>query len=426
MLERRFTRSLWCACAWLAVALPAAAQSLTLPQALLEARANLDVAIARGGLEAARADILAANHAPLPVLSAKVSSIDLQNGIGAGPLLTRKRLDKGVGLDWTWERGDKRALRTRAANEAVGAAQEDLQDVVVQQLLATQGSFYDLLAAQQKLELMQALVGDARQLADTAARRVRAGDLARQDANRIEIEAERVRADALAADLDRQRAALVLAQLVGRMPQAERLAVDGGWPAAAAPGDADLAALVQDRADVRAAVARVRAAQAAVDNARALRKSDVTVGASFDHYPGTSNRLVEVRAQMPLTWGYDYQGEIGRALAQLRQAEDQLEKTRRTAAADLRRLQLEAATALARARHYETEVLPRAREVAQSAEIAYQKGALPLTDLLDARRTLRATLLDALSTRVDAAKAAAAWQLRAQPLSPEFIAQRLP
>ena len=53
--------------------------------------------------------------------------------------------------------------------------------------------------------------------------------------------------------------------------------------------------------------------------------------------------------------------------------------------------------------------------MAEGAELAYGKGALPLTDLLDARRTLRATLIEALAARTEAAKAAGAWQLRAQP-----------
>jgi cobalt-zinc-cadmium efflux system outer membrane protein len=52
--------------------------------------------------------------------------------------------------------------------------------------------------------------------------------------------------------------------------------------------------------------------------------------------------------------------------------------------------------------------------VAESAELAYRKGALSLTDLLDARRTLRATVLDGLAARADHAKAATAWRLRTQ------------
>ena len=138
---------LFCA-PWLLLAAGAApAETLTLPQALAAARQNLEVAIARGDLAAARADILAANHAPLPQLSGKASNIDLDNGLGGGSLLGRKRIDKSIGIDWTWERGDKRVLRTRAAEQLAAAAQSDLDDVTLQQLLATQAAFLDLLAA---------------------------------------------------------------------------------------------------------------------------------------------------------------------------------------------------------------------------------------------------------------------------------------
>jgi cobalt-zinc-cadmium efflux system outer membrane protein len=53
--------------------------------------------------------------------------------------------------------------------------------------------------------------------------------------------------------------------------------------------------------------------------------------------------------------------------------------------------------------------------VAEGAEMAYSKGAMSLTDLLDARRVLRTTQIEALAARTDAAKAAGAWQLRVRP-----------
>jgi len=124
---------------------------------------------------------------------------------------------------------------------------------------------------------------------------------------------------------------------------------------------------------------------------------------------------VELRMQMPLQWGYSYQGEIGRAAAQLALAQDTLEKLRRLARIELQRLQHEALSTAQRARIYETSILPRARKVAEGAELAFSKGAMSLTDLLDARRTLRTTLLDALAARTDYARAAVAWQLRTQP-----------
>ena len=396
-------------------ALPSAAP-LTLVQALAAARDNSDVVLARHALSAARADITTADHAPLPVLSAKAASIDLQNGVGAGNVWSRKRVDKSVGIDWTWERGGKRALRTTAAQRTADAAQADVEDVQAQQLQVTLAAYYDLLAAQERLSETTEMERSASELARVAARRVKAGDLSEQDALRTHIEAERARADTLTAARDQEQAATSLAQLVAT-GMAVRAASE--WPAVPVPDapatGGDLGSWADTRADVRAALARAQAAQAALDNAQALRRSDVTVGASYDHFPGTSTRLLELRVSVPLQWGYHYEGEIARAQAEYAQAQDALDKVRRLALLDLQRLQQAAASAARRAASFDTGILPRARQVAQSAELAYAKGAMPLSDLLDARRTLRATLLEALAARQEHAKALGAWQLRTQP-----------
>ncbi|MBS0294049.1 MAG: TolC family protein [Proteobacteria bacterium] len=398
----------------LAAVAPRAAE-LTLVQALTAARDNSDVALARHAAEAARADVRSADHAPIPVLTTKAASMDLQHGLGPGNALTRKRIDKSIGIDWTWERGNKRALRTLAAQRASDAAESDVQEMQTQQLQAALAAYYDLLAAQERLDETREIERGMVELSRVARLRVQAGDLARQDAERTRIEAERAHADTQLAELAHEQAALALAQLTARGPGLQACACD--WPAhieGPAPG-ADLQAWAEARADVRAALARTQAAQAGLDNAMALRKADVTIGASYDHYPGTSNRLVELRAQIPLHWGYDFEGEIGRAQAELSAAQEALDKTRRLALLDLQSLQQQAANAARRAAGYEAGILPRAREVAQSAELAYTKGAISLTDLLDARRTLRATLLEALAARADYAKAQGSWLLRTQP-----------
>lgn len=403
------------ASAALAQSMPEAAPStnLSLHQALQAASANLDVALARSNLAGAQADIVSANRAPLPTLSTKLSQMDLQNGIGNGHWLTEKRVDKSIGLDWTWERGNKRALRTQSAQQSAAAASADLQEVRTQQLLATHVGFFDLLAFQERLGHFAAIERSAAELAQAARLRVNAGDLSVQEGLRTDIEHQRARSDLQLAELDRQRAAIALWQTTGLAIPPQELRANRDWPAVGTPMPMpDLASLVQQRADVRAAESRVLAAQAALDNARALKVSDITWGASYDHYPGTSTALMELRLQMPLQWGYGFEGEIARATAQLTLAQDALEKTRRVALSELQRLQQETRNTAERARAYEQDILPRARQVAQGAELAYSKGALSLTDLLDARRTLRATLLDSLAARTDHAKAAGLWQLR--------------
>jgi cobalt-zinc-cadmium efflux system outer membrane protein len=394
-----------------------APQALSLPQALQAARSNLDVNLGLHALSGARADVVSANRAPLPTLSAKLGQMDVQNGIGEGHWLTEKRVDKSIGLDWTWERGNKRELRTRTAEHAAAAAQADLEDIRTQQQLAALVGFYDLLAAQERQQEVGQIERSAAELAVSANKRLQAGDLSAQDTARIEIEAQRARTEARQAELERQRAALGLWQITGLVDiAAHQLQAQPDWPATPAGDapDADIERLLDARPDVQAAQARVQAAQAALDSSQALKSSDITWGASYDHYPGTSTALVELRMQMPLQWGYGYQGEIARAAAQLSQAQDALEKVRRGARLELQRLQHEVRSAAERARSYAQEILPRARKVAAGAELAYGKGALSLTDLLDARRTLRATLLDALAARTEHAKAAGVWQLRTQ------------
>lgn len=393
----------------------AAPLPVSLQQALQAAQDNLDVVLARRTLAGAQADITSADRAPFPALSASVSQIDLQNGNGSGNLLHERTVDKSVGLDWTWERGNKRELRTRAAQRAADAVQADLDETSIQQKVFALTGFYDLLAAQERVAEVTQIERSAAELARIAARRLQAGDLSAQETARTEIEAQRARSDLRLAELEQLRAALLLWQLTSLGGAPGQLQARPDWPAL--PGGslnavAALDELIEARADVRAARARVQATQAALDNSSAQKKSDITWGVSYDHYPGTSTALVALRMSMPLQWGYGYEGEIGRASAQLAQAQDALEKTRRLARLELQRLQHELQSTAARTEAYEAEILPRARRVAEGAELAYRKGALSLTDLLDARRTLRATVLEAVAARSEHAKTLGVWQLR--------------
>ena len=404
------------------------ANPLSLSQALQAARDNLEVAMARQAVASARADIVSADRAPFPTLSAGISGWDLQNGNGDGNVLTEKRLDKAIGLDWTWERGNKRALRTQGAKRTAEAAQADLDEARTQQQLAALSSFFDLLGAQERSAEVAQIEHSATSLARSATTRLNAGDLSAQDVARIEIEARRAASDLQQAELERQRQALSLWQVTGIGLAPEQLIASNDWPLLDTPPLSTPApeSLVDTRPDVLAARARLQAAQSALEFANAQKSADVTWGASYDHLPGTSTALLALRMSMPLQTSYRFEGEIARAAAQLTQAEQLLEKTRRLAKLELQRLQREVQTAAMRAKSYQQDILPRARLVSAGAELAYSKGAIGLTDLLDARRTLRATLLDALAARTDYAKAIGAWQLRTQTAGPQQASAKQP
>ena len=409
-----------------ALPLPLWAQTTSAPlgpvlnlQSVLEAaRQNPDALAARRAADAARADVRAADRAPAPVLSAGVSSIDLRNGNGTGSFWTQKRLDKSLSMDWTWERGNKRGLRTEAAERAAQAASADSREMLVQQQIGALGAFYDLLAAQERLQTLQALADSTRSLANTADLRLKAGDLSAQDAARTRIEAERTEAELQSTRLAHQQAMQALAAWTGQNVPEAGWRAEGAWPQAGkSVSTVDVDALIEQRPDVTAARERLAAADAAVQGAQALNRADPTLGATFDHYPTgeKTDRLMAVRISIPINGFSRFEGEIGRALAQKDLAQDLLDKTRIQARAEMLSLQQAWQTQSSRLQTYETRILPQAQQVAAQAELAYSKGGLSLTDLLDARRTLRATQLETTGVRNDHAQALGAWQLRTAP-----------
>ncbi len=409
------------------------AQTITLAEALSAATRNIDAKIAQQQLIAARADIAAANHAPLPTLSTSISQIDLQNGVGGGSWLGDKRVDKSIGIDWTWERGSKRALRTEAAIAAAQASTFDAHEALTLQKLLASNAFFDLLAAQNRIRQISAIAESAQQLANSAAKRLAAGDLSAQDAARSSIEAQRAQNEVTLAEQERSRAEQTLNLIVdigyASLTAAQttvlttaNTANNTKTNASAAPTPPAHLPLVavDQRADVQAAIARVASAQAQLNNALALRSNDITLGTAVDHFPGTSNRLLMLRMQMPLQLaalgGYSFQGEIARAEAQLAVAQAQLDRAKHNATKDNERLVKELASSQARASSYNAGIAPVAKRVADQAEIAYNKGALSLTDLLEARRTWRATTLEAIAAQTDFDKAQTAYLIRSESL----------
>lgn len=370
-----------------------------------------EIRLARHALLGAEADALAAGQRPNPLLSLNVASLSARPGVGSGGPRD-KMMDSVVGLSQTFERGDKRGLRVQGAEARVTAARGDLADTVRQRRLVLRQAYYDLLLAQDRLRIAEDAAAIYRKALEAAERRLKAGDLAAAEVSRQRVEGLRAANDARQAAADLEYAQLGLAYLIGAQPQAKTLRAGDSWPAvtgAVSPRGDD----VEHRADVRAAQAMVSAAEAARELARAQKTRDVTVGVQFEHNPTGSSYASNsygVNIAVPLLWNHAYEGEIRRAEADLDAARDMLEKARAQAGAELAsaRAALDAAAELAL--RYDGGLLAEARRVAQAAEFAYQKGALGMMDLLDARRTYRAVQMDAAAARAGYAKALAAWR----------------
>lgn len=378
---------------------------------------NPDIAIRHATVANAEAGVQSANTRPNPILSLSTAAIDSHDGIGSGHL-GDKRVDSILSLSQVFERGDKRELRTHAATANLAAAQSDLADTLRQQRIAVAAAFYDLLAAQQRAALAVESARFARRSAKVAETRLAAGDLARIDVARAHTDAARAEADADQAQGDLRQAQTLLAALLDMRKQVSKLRAEGSWPSHTgreASAEFDLDALLARRPDVAAARARVEAALAARDLARAQKSRDVTVGGQVEHNPlnsqPTHSPLYGLSISIPLLFGNDYRGDIAKAETDYTAALETLRKVEIAARTDLVNRNIDVDTLGRRARRFSEELLPEARHAADAAEFSFEHGAMDIGDLLDARRTLKAAEQDTVATQDAYAKALYAWRI---------------
>ena len=385
---------------------------LTLRQAeIFFAARNRELQLGQRLVEGAEADRLSAAQRPNPNLSYSASPLNPHDGIGSGSLRD-KQIGSTIGLQQVFERGNKRGLRIEAADLNIRASRGDFADIRRQQKVALYAAYFDLVAAQEKLRITADTAGLFDKTIDAVERRLKAGDIARSEVARIRVDALRAQNDARTAQAERQKAQSALAYIIGAERDAARINAADGWPDIGAVTAAlDIDQALAGRADVQAAQARVAAADKNRELARASRTRDVTGSAQFQHFPGDfSNNTFGVGVSIPLFTNYYFEGEIRRAEVELQAARDNLERVRALAQGEIARSRADLDAASERVQRFRDTLLQEAQRAAEGAEFAYSKGAIGVLDLLDARRQLYATRLDASNTLADYAKSLAAWQ----------------
>lgn len=391
--------------------------SLSLENAQAIARQhNYDLKLALINVSRSQANVDMAQAPPNPVVSLSTSGIRSGNN-GSGSIWN-KRIDSIVHVDQLIERGGKREIRTENARQQLRAARYDRNDVERQISLLVAYAYIDLKTAQDKYagavdtsQLLEA-VFQAAQL------RLSAGDVAGADVERVKVDLLRARneVDAASAELMRTRRALGL--LLGVSESVDTLQASDPWPSidvADQLQSVSVAEIIAQRPDVRASAARLSASDSALQLATAQRVRDVSIGMQYEHYPQPGDATagngssIGFSVQFPLFVRHYYQGEILAADAARSAAEENLKRSQAIATNEIAGAQSAITHAADRVRRNRDELLRAAEKSARAAEFAYKNGAIGVMDVLDARRTLRAIRLDALSAQSEFSKALAVW-----------------
>ena len=381
---------------------------LTLQRALQRMRAHdPNIAVAQAAVEQASADRTTAAERPNATLSYGTSKIDTAGHNGPGSLWD-KSFDTIVSVAQPFERGGKRRHRIALAEANLDATHSDYADTLRQERFAVTQAYWELKRAQEKSDSARAQAAIDHRALEAAEMRLKQGDIAALDVERLRIgasEADNAVDEAEGAHAD---ARVTLAALLDTDAQGPELDAVDEWPG---PGFATpvAAATLDSRPDVQAAKQRIAAAQAALDLAHAQRTRDITVSGNYEHNPTPfGHSMVGFGVAVPLFTGSHYDGEIERANADLDAANVLLARARTRALADVGRAVDDARSANARVRRYDSDLVERARRTEQTAEAAYARGGLALAELLDARRDLKAVEDDATDARADFAEALAA------------------
>jgi outer membrane protein TolC len=402
-------------------------------EALLVER-NLAVQAARRGVDIARAQVLVADTAPPPEIGySQVAGQVSESRRLAGPFGARgvsPLNNAALSLTWLVERGGKRELRTRLAQEQVTVAEAQLLDALRGQVFALRQGFIQGLQARADLEVALANRAALDRTEALLRRQVEQGqipesDLLRFQASRLPFAqdlaaaaqsyaaasagvAALLGADATRAAARRPPAGDPLAALLAPVPLELRGRLDVAPPPPVAREV--LAQALPDRPDVVAASRAVAAAAANASLAEAGRSRDVTISGGLSRtelsqdLPGSArapfaSNALTLGVSVPIFTRRLAEGNIAVAQAQQGQAQAQ-------AAAALATAQAELATAWAAYRQAQALVeltagptLRRAEEAYASTEAAYRAGARTLLDVLDALRTLNATRVAANAAR---------------------------
>jgi len=295
------------------------------------------------------------------------------------------------------ETAGKRRRRIEVATAQARSGEAEIARLRVETRNRARRAYFDLSAAQRRVEETAELQRLAESARDAARARFEAGDAPRLDALQAELAAAQA-----AGEIDKARGLLLGARgtlnaLLGR-PLDSPLAASAALDAGSVPA-ADVAArlALSSSTELAALELGIAAQKARVALARAEAVPDVTAGAGVLHH-----------APPDFDWGWRAALTIplplftrGRAQARLEEATLARLQAEREAAAARVRSEVYAATAAAETQRqallrYRDEILPRAAEVESLAEDSYRSGQTGLVALLQSLQAVHDLRLQAV------------------------------
>jgi len=304
----------------------------------------------------------------------------------------------GVGVGRTFERGEKRRWRIDSARSTTVETDAELQLTVQQTILAVRSAFTNLVIAKAAKKLADDNLADFKKEVAIGQDRYKAGDLAKLDFERLDLQLAQFESDEANAEEAAEQAADQLQLLLGSDKPSADFDVIGDIvppPVTLTLDDLEQKALAA-RPDLKAAIAAVAVADAEFKLSYANGTSDPTLEADYNRN-GLDNS-VGFNLNIPIRIFDRNQGNKLTARFTAQAARFTVTAMHNQVVSDVDQAYASYVTYKLLSDRYNGHYLAESKDVLDIARFSYEHGQLALIDYLDALRDSRSVASDALNS----------------------------
>jgi Outer membrane protein len=349
----------------------------------------------RLGIDESREDEVTAFLRPNPTATAIADELGI---FTADPYRPLANGIYALSVGYLHEREHKRELRLQSAREGTAIATSQQRDLERSLLYNLRAAFIQTLQAKAVLQVAKDSLAFYDKELGINRQRFQAGDIARIDMNRLELQRAQFQSDVINAQVSLRTAKIQLLQLLNEKTPVERFDITGPFDF-----DGDIGSLDQirntaldARPDLRAAVQSIERARTNHQLAVANGSADPTFGVDMGRQPPL-NLYAGVTVSIPLRIFDRNQGEKARTQIEIGRTERLRDATETAVLSDVDSAYATVMSAIELLKPYKAQYLPQATDVRETVSFSYTSGGASLLDFLDAQNQYRTTQLSYLN-----------------------------
>ena len=297
-------------------------------------------------------------------------------------------------VSYLYEREHKRDLRLESAKEGTQIAGLQHQDLERNLLFNLRAAFVDTLQAKAVLDLARADLEYYDKIIAISRNRLRAGDIAQIDLDRIELLRVQYEVEIQNAIVNLRASKIQLLQLLNERTPVEQFDVTGPFDFSddLKPLEDFRQVALDERPDLRAALESIQQAQTNRKLAQANGSADPTFAVDSGANPPL-DPYVGFNISIPVRIFNRNQGEKQRTQIDISRNQQLTEAVRAEVFSDVDSAYVEVESNIALLRPYKAQYKAQALRVRDTVTYSYEHGGASLMDFLNAQSDYRAVLL---------------------------------